>query len=111
MQMIFQEDLLHYIWKFRRFKPLLLKTACGMRLEILSVGTYNTDAGPDFKDALLNIDGTLWAGNVEVHIRSSDWIKHNHHLDAAYDNVILHVVFEDDAKIFRPSGTLIPAFV
>lgn len=109
--MVFQEDLLHFVWKFKRFKPLSLKTACGMSLEIVSVGTHNTNAGPDFKDALLRIDGTLWAGNVEVHIRSSDWIKHKHNIDAAYDNVILHVVFEDDISISRNNGAPIPTFV
>jgi hypothetical protein len=102
------EEILHYIWKFKRFKMLNLKTVDGTAVSISSVGLHNLDAGPDFSEAKIKIGDTLWAGNVEIHIKSSDWLKHQHQHDKAYDNVILHVVWEHDVEIKRTDGTVIP---
>lgn len=105
------EDLLHFVWQFQRFNHKDLRTSTGDKLQIIKWGTPNMDAGPDFLQAQIKIDDTLWVGNVEMHIRSSDWIQHNHQIDPAYDNVILHVVLEEDQAISRMSGSLIPCLV
>lgn len=109
--MLIPEDFLHYLWKFRLFSQKDLKTASGESLNIISVGIHNKNAGPDFENAHIRIGNTLWAGNVEIHLRSSDWERHQHQFDKAYDNVILHVVGKHDLKIFRTDGTEIPVFV
>jgi hypothetical protein len=97
------EDLLHYIWRFQRFMGTLT-TVEGKSLEIKYTGIYNTNAGPDFLEAKVCIGSTLWAGNIELHLRSSDWYQHKHHLDNAYDNIILHVVYEHDKDILDKNG-------
>lgn len=102
------EEFLHYIWKFKLFNQQDLKTLAGEAVEIVKAGTHNTDAGPDFFNAQLKIDSTLWAGNVEIHINSSDWEKHSHQQDKAYNNVVLHVVYNADKPVYRTSGELIP---
>ncbi len=102
------EDFLQYVWKFSHFDMKNLKTTDGQTVEVLSVGTQNTDAGPDFFDARIRIGDTLWAGNVEIHINSSDWKKHKHHTDKAYDNVILAVVEKDDAPQKQTTGKIVP---
>lgn len=89
------EEFLHYIWKYRLFnKPL--QTVEGESVEILTPGIHNFNAGPDFSDARLKIGSAQWAGNVEIHINTSDWMKHKHQNDPAYENVVLHVVFNHD---------------
>ncbi len=103
-----QEDFLHYIWKHKKFATPNLHTTTGEIINLLSGGQHNTNAGPDFFYAQLEIGGQLWAGNVEIHIKSSDWYVHNHENDSAYDNVILHVVYEHDTEIFRKDNTVIP---
>jgi len=90
------EDLLSFVWQYRKL-PLNLTTTTGNQIEIIHPGQKNTDSGPDFFGAKVRIDDTLWAGNVEIHVKSSDWLKHNHDKDRAYDSVILHVVFENDS--------------
>jgi hypothetical protein len=102
------EDFLHFVWKYKRFRSFGLVTTEGDALTVTASGHHNHDGGPDFHDARIRIGETSWAGHVEIHLRSSDWLKHGHHRDRAYDNVILHVVFEDDVRIRRPSGELIP---
>lgn len=102
------EEFLHYLWKYKRFNADGLFTQNGEALQVLKPGEYNTNSGPDFFDSRLKIGKTLWAGNVEVHLRSSDWKRHNHQLDKAYDNIILHVVYRDDEKLFRRNGEQIP---
>lgn len=102
--MFFTEDFIHYIWKFRLFDRDNLQTTAGERIELFSAGLPNTDSGPDFHNARLRIGDTTWAGNVELHINSSDWHKHNHTHDNAYANVILHVVYRDDEPIILPDG-------
>ena len=104
-----KEDLLHFVWRTKRFDLSDLKTTEGEEIQIQSFGEHNTHAGPDFFNAKIKIGDTLWAGNVEMHLNSSDWNKHNHSNDRAYDNVILHVVLEEDEPIFRKSGERIPA--
>lgn len=103
-----QEDFLHYIWKHKTFDTSYLKTANGETVSINKLGKHNHNAGPDFFNAQLSIDNQFWAGNVEIHIRSSDWYVHNHEIDKAYDNVILHVVWEHDTEIFRKDNSEIP---
>src|SRR6056300_584573 len=90
------EDYLHYIWKYKLFNQVGLKTTEEVEVEILNFGFHNHDSGPDFSQGKVKIGETLWAGNIEIHIRSSDWLKHNHQLDEAYDTVVLHVVYEHD---------------
>ncbi len=102
------EEFLHYIWKFRSFNQQNLETTEGEPLEILRPGEGNTDAGPDFFNARIRIGKTMWAGNVEIHICSSDWFKHRHPSDKAYSNIILHVVHEADVPIRNKEGRLIP---
>ncbi len=106
--MLFTEDFLHYIWKFRLFEKTGLQTTDGESIQIYSAGLHNTDSGPDFQNARIKIGGTTWAGNVEIHISSSDWHKHNHTNDGAYQNVILHVVYRDDEPITLPDGRKLP---
>ncbi len=86
------ESLLHYVWQNRLFYPSNIVADTGERVEIINPGVHNTDAGPDFQCAVVSIDGTQWAGNVEIHTDGDDWYRHNHHLDKEYANVILHVV-------------------
>ncbi|MCP4313690.1 MAG: DUF2851 family protein [Bacteroidetes bacterium] len=102
-----KEDILQFIWRTGLFDQYALKTTCGKELIILSPGIQNFNAGPDFFNAKVRIGKTLWAGNVEVHLRSSDWGKHGHHLDAAYNNVILHVVMDQDSQAFNTLGRVI----
>lgn len=96
------EEFLCYIWKNRLFE-VGCKTTDGREIEIIKTGEANRDAGPDFINAKIKIDDTIWAGNVEVHVNSSDWIKHKHTSDKSYKNVILHVVYNDDVVIYRNS--------
>jgi len=103
-----QEDFLHHIWKLKKFDTSDLKTTNNEAVEIASVGQHNLNSGPDFFNAQLKINNQLWAGNVEIHIKSSDWFVHNHEVDSAYDNVILHVVWQHDTEVFRKDNTQIP---
>lgn len=98
-----KEDLLHYIWQQKVLVKYPLATTTGKTIEVVKTGSLNRDAGPDFFDARIRIDGMLWAGNVEIHLKSSDWVKHRHHTDEAYRNVILHVVFEHDTELGIPT--------
>lgn len=105
------ENLLYYIWKYRLYNSIDLKTTTGECLEIIDTGILNTDAGPDFFNAKIKINGTLWAGSVEIHEKASDWLRHGHSSDKAYDNVILHVVVIDDGTVFRQNHEPIPQLV
>lgn len=99
-----KEELLHHIWKFQRFNTTQLVTTDGKEVLINKAGAYNQDAGPDFFNSRITINNTTWAGNVEIHIKSSDWYKHNHQTDAAYQSIILHVVWEDDIDFNQKEG-------
>jgi len=103
-----KEDFLHYLWKFKKFDTLNLKTFNGEEITIINVGQYLELAGPDFFNAQITIGNQKWAGNVEIHLKSSDWYVHHHERDGAYENVILHVVWEHDTEIFRSNNTEIP---
>ena len=103
-----KEDFLHHIWKFKRWNAAVLKTIDGEEITIDRVGEHNYDAGPDFFNAQLKIGENKWAGNVEIHINSSDWIAHKHQLDKNYDNVILHVVYQHNKIIVDKNGVPIP---
>lgn len=102
------EDFLHFIWKYRLYDPEI-ESQAGEKLSVLSPGQHNSDSGPDFSNAQVRIDDTLWAGNVEVHIKSSDWFLHKHHTDDAYSNIILHVVYVNDRDISDRNGRTITA--
>ncbi len=106
-----KEDFLHYLWRLQRFDQGNLCTSEGAPIQVLAIGEHNQHAGPDFSNARVRIGDTLWAGNIEIHIKSSEWLKHRHQDDPAYENVILHVVFEEDVPIFDSSGTLLPCLV
>ena len=103
-----KEDFLHYLWKFKKFDALNLKTSNEEEITIINVGQYLELAGPDFFNAQITIGNQKWAGNVEIHLKSSDWYVHHHERDSAYENVILHVVWEHDTEIFRKNNTEIP---
>jgi len=103
-----KEDFLHYLWRFRKFDTLNLKTSNNQEINIINVGQYLEQAGPDFFNAQIVIGNQKWAGNVEIHLKSSDWYVHHHEKDAAYENVILHVVWEHDIEVFRKNNTEIP---
>ena len=103
-----QEDFLHYLWKYKKFEATNLQTTNGEVVLIKNFGSHNLNSGPDFFNAQIQISDQLWAGNVELHLKSSDWFIHNHQNDTAYDNVILHVVWQHDTDIFREDNTVIP---
>jgi len=92
------ERLLQFIWQFQYFNKKELETAAGESIVIVHPGSFNRHQGPDFLEAKIRIAGTLWIGNVELHVKAADWIKHAHHRDPNYENVILHVVWEGDEK-------------
>lgn len=94
-----KEDFLHYVWKLRKFDFRELFSTDGQYIEVHETGFHNTHAGPDFLQARISIDDILWVGSVEIHLKSSDWYKHHHQDDPAYNNVILHVVLEEDGVI------------
>lgn len=102
------EQLLHYVWKHKIFSLKELKTTTGQQVEVIDTGLANTDAGPDFFNAKLKLDGVLWIGNIEIHERSSDWFKHGHHADTGYNSVILHIASEINTEISRSNGERIP---
>ncbi len=106
-----KEDFLHYVWQYKKFDFFGLTTVAGEPLTILNVGQYLQQAGPDFFNAQISIGGQKWAGNIEIHLKSSDWYLHRHEHDDQYDNVILHVVWEHDTPIFRKDNSEIPTLV
>ncbi len=103
-----REDFLHFLWRSKRFEMNNLATTTGEKIEIFRVGQYNTNDGPDFSNARIKIGDTTWAGNVEIHTNSSEWFKHGHQNDDAYDSIVLHVVYEENTTIKRRSGARIP---
>ncbi len=98
------EKLLHYVWKHRILPLKALQTTGGQMLEIIDPGLHNSDQGPDFFNAKVRLDGVMWAGNVEIHLRASDWFRHGHQTDAAYNNTILHVVNVADCEVETADG-------
>jgi len=106
-----KEDFLHYVWKFQKFPYKDLNTTQGDSLQVIHPGFHNKYDGPDFKQAQLLVGALKWVGSVEVHLKSSDWYRHNHQLDQNYDTVILHVVWEDDVEVCREDGSVLPTLV
>lgn len=103
-----REDFLHFLWRQARFDLRNLRTTTGQSLSIQDFGLHNKDAGPDFSGGQLRLDGMQWAGNIEMHVKASEWYAHKHDSDPAYDNVILHVVLEEDRPVFHRNGQRIP---
>lgn len=103
-----KEDFLHYVWKHQLFSKTNLQSTEFNPIEIVFAGIYNTNSGPDFLNGKIKIDNILWAGNVEIHVKSSDWYLHQHENDANYDSVILHVVWEDDVEVFSKNNLPLP---
>ena len=104
------EAFLHFIWKYQLYSTTLV-TEAGEPISVISPGIHNRDSGPDFTDARILIGNTLWAGNVEIHVKASDWNLHGHSTDKAYSNVILHVVYEDNIPIYDSNGRQLDALV
>jgi len=103
-----KEDFLHYVWRFTCFDVTRLQTTFGEPIVLLRCGDYLQLEGPDFFNAHLQIGTQKWVGNVEIHLRSSDWYAHHHERDSRYDNVILHVVWEHDCPVFRKDNSELP---
>mgnify|MGYP001213379003 CR=1 FL=1 len=103
-----REDLLQFIWKFKYFNLNELTSFNGEPIEIIHPGTHNFDQGPDFLNARIKISGTLWIGNVELHVFSRQWVLHKHQLDRNYSNVILHVVWKHDGEVENLNGNVLP---
>jgi hypothetical protein len=99
-----KEEFLHYLWKYSLYDPEKLFDGSGNKIQVIRAGEYNHDSGPDFFNARISVDGTVWAGNIEIHTRSSHYNTHGHQNDPAFDNVILHVVAENDKKVFNTKG-------
>ncbi len=105
------EQLMQYVWQHRLWRSAEMHTNDGRKVRVIDPGLLNTDSGPDFFNAKVEIDGQMWVGNVEIHVRASDWRRHGHDTDHAYDSVILHVVGKDDAPVRRSNGERIPQMV
>lgn len=108
---VMNEDYLQYIWRFQYLPHSTLACTSGRELTVLHAGHWNRHGGPDFLEAKLRIGRETWVGSVEVHIRSSDWHRHQHSDDPAYRNVILHVVYEDDKPLINHAGQEVPTLV
>ncbi len=106
--MLMREDLLQYIWQFQYFKATDIVTVSGENIQILFPGSHNTNQGPDFSNAKIKIGNTVWAGNVELHVNSAHWNLHGHSLDANFNNIILHVVWNHDIEIKDINGNNLP---
>ncbi len=102
------EDFLHYVWKFQKWESSELIGSKGEPIVIINPGFHNKDSGPDFEEARVKIGNVEWAGSIEIHLRSSDWSRHHHSGDPAYDNVVLHVVYEHDLEIKHKESEVIP---
>jgi hypothetical protein len=102
------EDIIHFVWKHSSALFKGLKCYPNGEIEVISPGEHNFDSGPDFFNAKVKIGNTIWAGNVEIHVKSSDWNKHKHNVDEAYNNVILHVVANNDVQVKNAKGDLVP---
>lgn len=103
-----QEKFLHFLWRFQFLNKKDLHTSTDEKLEIITPGTHNEDSGPDFLNARIIIGSINWYGHIEIHINASDWYRHNHHTDKAYENVVLHVVWNNDRDIVHTDGMTLP---
>ncbi len=105
-----KESFIHYLWQYQQFDYSKACLVDNSNFKVLKTGFLNTHAGPDFINSSIIIEDIEWAGTIEIHIKSSDWNLHKHQHDPAYDNVILHVVWDHDTAVFRKDGTQIPTF-
>lgn len=105
------EKLLQYLWQFKLLAAQEIHTQNGDNVAVIDPGQLNTDAGPDFFNSKIKMNNTTWVGNIEIHLKSSNWFLHNHHTDKSYNNVILHVVLEDDKPTFNEAGRTVPTVV
>lgn len=103
-----KESILHFIWQNKLFQSHSLLTTDGEKVEVIDPGRLNSDAGPDFFNAKIKLNDTVWAGNIEIHTRSSEWVRHGHNNDKAYESVVLHVVKKADTQVWRNNGETIP---
>jgi hypothetical protein len=103
-----KEDFLHLLWQQQLHTRQNARLADGKPLTVLKTGYRNRNSGPDFEQAKIVIDQLEWIGSVEIHVRASEWYDHGHQADPAYQSVILHVVWEKDADVFRLDGTVVP---
>jgi hypothetical protein len=105
-----KEAFLHFVWKYKNFDSKQLKSTYGESIEILNSGIHNNDQGPDFLNAKIKIGDTIYAGHIEIHVQNEDWYKHLHQNDSGYNNVILHVVFENTSELYtlNQAGHQIP---
>lgn len=106
-----QEDFLHYIWQYQKLTTSDITTAQGHQIQVISIGELNTNSGPDFYNSRIVIDSQEWVGTVEIHLKASDWFVHQHQNDSAYDNVILHVVWENDVAVFDANNNRLETLV
>ena len=106
-----EEHILYFLWKYKLYKNTKLVTDSNEPVEIINQGVQNFNSGPDFINAKIKISDTLWAGTVEIHVKASDWYKHKHHTDKAYNNVILHVVSKNDKPVLNRNNKKVPALV
>ena len=104
----YPEQLLHYIWKFKLYPSNVFITTEGSEIEVIDTGMLNSNAGPDFFNAKIKVDNKIWAGNIEIHKYSSDWKKHNHQTDPAYNSIILHVAEQIDCDVYTQEGRKVP---
>ncbi len=103
-----KEKFLHYLWRYKLLLHSKLESSQKEKISIINSGVYNTNSGPDFLNAQIEIDGQLWIGNIEIHVKASDWYLHHHENDTNYDAVILHVVWENDADVYMKNNQPIP---
>lgn len=106
-----KEEFLHYVWQYKLFSSKEVLGTKKEKIHVLKTGSLNTNTGPDFLNSHIIIDGQKWIGNVEIHLKSSDWYQHNHENDVNYDAVILHVVYEDDVTVFMKNNNPLPTLV
>lgn len=104
------EEFLQFLWRYKYYKPGIFFTDRNQQMEVIHPGLPNSNSGPDFFNAKVKLDDVLWAGNVEIHLNASDWYNHKHHLDSLYDNVVLHVVLNNDKEIKNSAGRVIPCW-
>ena len=104
-----KEEFLHYVWSLGLLAEKELIADTGEVIQVIHPGTYNTNQGPDFQNAQVDIDGTRWVGNIEIHKENKQWIQHGHHTDPFYDNTILHVSLNQNEAIFNSKSRRIPS--